>query len=340
MTAYRLLGWGEAAQFDQVPVPEPSGAEVLVRVAAVGLCHTDVHLIDAAAGTFGFDVPFTLGHETTGTVAALGAGVTDLDLGTPVIASAHLWCGRCAFCLLGLDNLCLAHHGGPGYGADGGLAEYVVLPRNTLVEIGDLNPCAAAPLADAGATAYHAVQSVRSTLRPGWPVVVIGAGALGGYAIQFLGLAGACPIVAADLLPHRLAEARELGADQTVEGTDGLDDAVKAVGDGRGAAVVLDFVGSVTTAAAATRVVAAGGAVVVLGSGQGSVAVGWGRTPPECRVFTSLGNTLADLRDVVTLARAGRLRLPHEAIAFADVADGYARVKSGDGAARVVVTMP
>jgi propanol-preferring alcohol dehydrogenase len=219
----------------------------------------------------------------------------------------------------------------------------VVLPRNCLVGLGELDPCAAAPLADAGATSYHAVEVSRPFLRPGSAAVVIGAGGLGGYAIQFLRLAGTAPIVAVDVSSRRLADARDLGADATVDGTadpsDVVDEVVRAGGGAAGAAVVFDFVASEATLATATRLASPGGAVVIVGSGHGAVSVGWGRTPPECHVFTCLGNTLCDLRDVLSLARAGQIRLPHRRIAFSEVAEGYQQIVSGEADGRIVVGM-
>jgi propanol-preferring alcohol dehydrogenase len=339
MTAYRLLGWGQPPEFVDVPVPVPGADEVLLRVAAVGLCHTDVHLMSQSAEALGYEVPFTLGHETAGHVVETGASITDLPIGAAVVAAAHYWCGRCDYCMRGLDNHCVAHRAGAGYGLDGGLAEYVAVPRNTLVEVGELDLCEAAPLADAGATAYHAVRAVRALLHPGAAVAVIGVGGLGGCALQLLRLVGAGPIIAVDTDERRLRRAIDLGADRTVPSGDDLDTRVREATGPSGAAAVLDFVGTDGSLATAAGLAAPGGAIVIVGAAGGSVPVGWGRVPPDCQVFTCLGNTIADLHDVVALARNSRLAIPHERVMFAEVAEAYDRLRAGDVVGRAVVAM-
>jgi propanol-preferring alcohol dehydrogenase len=270
-------------------------------------------------------------------VESAGVLARDLAPGTPVIAAAHTWCGHCSSCRRGLDNHCRAHRGGAGYGRDGGLAEYVVVPANTLVELDGLHPVTAAPLADAGATAYHAVRTIRPLLVPGAPVVVIGVGGLGGYAVQLLRLLGAAPIIAIDTNETRLARALDLGADRTVRSGPDLDRRLHEVVDG--AVAVLDFVGTEDTLVVAASVVTAGGAIAIVGAAGGALPVGWGRLPAGCHVFTCLGNTMADLRAVVELARQDRLSLPCERITFESVPDAYARLAAGSITGRAVVAM-
>ena len=101
MTTFRMLEWGHAPDFVEVPVPSPGSGEVLVEVAAVGLCHSDVHLIHAPEGTYGFPVPFTLGHEIAGRVALTNAPSSPLAVGDPVAVAAGPRCGTCLPCLRG-----------------------------------------------------------------------------------------------------------------------------------------------------------------------------------------------------------------------------------------------
>jgi propanol-preferring alcohol dehydrogenase len=188
MAAVRLLRWRSEAELVAVPVPEPGPGEVLLKVDAAGLCHTDLHMMEWPAETVPYTLPFTLGHETAGTVvafssgAALGQGTRGVSKGDRVLVYVRWGCGACWPCLQGMENLCetaagdLGGHRG-GVGRDGGLAEYMVVPSaRYLVPIPDLDPVAAAPLTDAALTSYHAIKRWLPLLRPGATAVVIGMG--------------------------------------------------------------------------------------------------------------------------------------------------------------------
>lgn len=151
MRAIRLLRWQSEPELVAVPDPVPGPGEVLLKVTAAGLCHSDLHIMDWPAGTLPYQLPFTLGHETAGTVAALGAGARGVAEGDRVLVHARWGCGTCWHCLQGMENGCertageLGGHGG-GVGRDGGLADYMIVPSaRYLVPIGDLDPVAAAP---------------------------------------------------------------------------------------------------------------------------------------------------------------------------------------------------
>jgi propanol-preferring alcohol dehydrogenase len=337
--ALRLEAWGQPPRVAEVPVPDPGPGEVRLRMAAVGLCHTDLHFLEAEPGAFPYDLPFTLGHENVGWVDDAGTGVDDLDAGIAVAVAGVHSCGRCTTCLRGADNYCPQGWRGRGYGDDGGLAEFLVVPRREVVPIGDLDPCAAAPLTDAGATSYHVVGKVRPKLVPGATAVVIGAGGLGGYAIQHLRLLTPARIVAVDVDPARLARARDLGADEVLPSDRGTAAAVRDLTDGLGAEAVLDFVGSDATARTAVRCARAMGAVALVGAGGGAVPVGWGRVPLECDVFVPMGATLADLHEVVALARSGALRMDVEVFPFDRAVEAYRQFGAGALLARAVVAV-
>ena len=218
MRAVQLVAWQQPAEVREVPKPAPGPGEVLLRVRAAGLCHSDLHLMHWPAGTVPYELPFTLGHEVAGTVAALGDGADGIDVGESVLVYGPWGCGRCPRCSLGEEHLCerrdLRRGTGCGLGRDGGLAEYVVLPSPRLaVPIGDLDPVAAAPLADAGLTPYHAVKRALRDLRPGSTAVVIGVGGLGHVAVQLLRALSGCRIVAVDRREDALDVALDAGAD-------------------------------------------------------------------------------------------------------------------------------
>jgi propanol-preferring alcohol dehydrogenase len=178
--AYRLLDW-QQPDFDDVADPEPGPGEVLVRVGGVGLCHSDVLFLESPAGVLPYDVPFTLGHETAGWVEASGEGVDDLAVGDAVAVACMSPCWSCRWCARGADNYCVDSWRGRGFGRDGGLAPLIAVNRREVVPLGTLDPRIVAPLTDAGATSYHAVQRVRAKLPTNdATVVVIGVGGLGG----------------------------------------------------------------------------------------------------------------------------------------------------------------
>ena len=132
MKAVQLTRWESPPELTEIPVPEPGPGEVLLQVAAAGLCHSDLHLMEWPEGLLPYDLPFTLGHENAGYVAAVGSGVTAVAEGEAVIVYGPWGCGSCWRCAQGMENICerveeRRAHGG-GLGRDGGLAEYLAVP--------------------------------------------------------------------------------------------------------------------------------------------------------------------------------------------------------------------
>lgn len=225
MRAVRLTEWESDPVLTDVPVPEPRGSEVLIEVGAAGLCRSDLHIMGSAPGAFPYELPFTLGHETAGRVAALGPGASGVEVGDRVVVYSRWGCGTCWQCANGRDNACahtsLGPHGA-GLGRDGGLAEYVIVPSaRYLVPAAGLDPVAAAPLSDAALTSYHAAKLSIAQLRPGTTAVVLGVGGLGHLAIQILKAISPVRIVAVDVRSAALELARNAGADAVLS-ADGL----------------------------------------------------------------------------------------------------------------------
>ena len=343
MTAYRVVAWQRPPELTDAPVPEPGPGEVLVEVAGNGLCHSDIGMSQmpgSLAEAIGWRVPFTLGHEVGGRVAALGAGATGFAEGDPVAVISPRSCGRCRWCVRGEDNNCPQSFAGRGYGRDGGLARYVVVSSTReLVPLTMLDPEVAGPLTDAGATSYHAVRRALPRITPGGTVVVIGAGGLGSYAVQHLKALTAARVVAVDVAPARLAYAAELGADVTMEGVDGdtAGDIIAMTDDGADA--VFDFVGISATIVAGLRSTRRGGAFALVGAGQGSLGEHslFDLLPKDGEVFTFQAPTIADTLDVIALADQGRIRVDVDRFALADVAEAYERMEAGELRGRAVV---
>ena len=341
MRAYRLLDW-QRPGFADVPAPVPGDDEVLVRVGGVGLCHSDVLFLDSAAGVLPYDVPFTLGHEIAGWVESPGAAVTDLAEGDAVAVACMSPCGTCRWCRRGADNYCVESWRGRGFGRDGGLASHVVVRRSELVPLGDLDPRVVAPLTDAGATSYHAVQRVRPKLDSAAAAgdstaVVIGVGGLGAYAVQWLRLQTTARIVAVEAREERMQAARELGAHDVLLSGDGLSRRLRDVVGGDGADAVLDFVGTDATMNAALRNAATMGSVAIVGQGFGSASIRWGLPAHDCDVFIPQGSTIAELHEVVALARNGDVRVEVEQFGFDETPTAYDRLRAGTLNGRAVV---
>ena len=338
MTAYQLVEWGAPPEFREVDVPTPAADEVLIKVAGVGLCHSDFLFLDTPPGIIPWELPFTLGHESAGWVEQLGADVEDLELGQPVAVAGIHSCGRCQYCLRGQDNYCPRGASGRGYGEDGGLAQFLVVPRRELVPLTTLDPRRVGPLTDAGATSYHAVKRAMPKLIPGSAAVVIGAGGLGSYAVQYLRRLTGAQVIAVDLVQQRLDLARELGAHHALLSDDETPTRVRELTAGLGATAVFDFVGDDATMRMALASAATLGTIAIVGAGGGTAKVSWGVLPLECDLWIPMAASIADLHEVIALAEAGELRIEVELFEFERAPDAYERFRRGDLRSRAVVT--
>ena len=343
MKAYRIVEWEHAPELVDAPVPEPGPGQVVVAVAGNGLCHSDAmmgQMPGAIGEAIGWKVPFTLGHEIGGRVAALGASVTGLCEGDPVAVISPRSCGHCNWCVRGEDNNCADSMAGRGYGQDGGLASHVLVSSaRELVKLRTLDPVVAGPLTDAGATSYHAVKRALHRIRPGGTAVVIGAGGLGSYAVQHLLALTAAQVVAIDPVAERLAYATELGAHVTMEGVNS-DTAREVLAlTGEGADAVFDFVGIDATIQAGLRSTRRGGAFALIGAGMGSLPKVslYDLLPKDGEVFTFQASTIADALDVIALADAGRIRADVDLFPLDRVAEAYKAMEAGTLRGRAVV---
>lgn len=345
MRALRLEAWQSEPVVVDVPEPEPAAGQVLVRVAAAGACHSDLHVMDLPAGFMPVNLPFTLGHEGAGTVAAAGAGVTAWREGDRVAVYGPWGCGACWRCARGEENYCLraADLGlaAAGLGSDGAMAEYLLVPdQRLLVPLGDLDPVKAAPLTDAALTPYHAVRRSLGLLVPGSSVVVIGVGGLGHVAIQLIKILSPARVVAVDIEISKLELATAVGADVTMlADPDGptVAGAVREATGGGGAALVLDFVGSDASMALAAGVAAVGSHVTVVGLAGGTLALSLFAVPWECSVSIPYWGSRSELVEVLALAQAGRLDVHVETFPLEDGPAVYRMLREGRITGRAVL---
>jgi propanol-preferring alcohol dehydrogenase len=332
MRALQLTAWQREPEFRDVDVPRPGPGEVLVKVSSAGLCHSDLEIMDWPAGTMPWELPFTLGHETAGTVAALGPGASGVAEHDPVLVFALWGCESCRHCVTGAFNLC-CRRPAERYG---GLAEYVLVPSSRLlVPIDGLDPATAAPLSDAALTPYHALRP-NLPLRPGSSVVVIGAGGLGHIAVQLVRALTPARVIAVDLRETARELALGAGAHAALD-ANGLDAAgVREETGADGAALVLDFVGVDATLQLAASVVEIDGHVTIVGLGGGSFPTASSELPRQWSLSRISYGTLPELREVVDLARAGAIHIELERISLDDALDGYRRLRKSAVVGRAV----
>jgi len=346
MRALRLMEWKSDPVLVEVEDPVPGRDQVVVRIGGAGACHSDLHLMrEFGEGLLPWGPPFTLGHENAGWVHAVGSDVTDLEVGQPVAVYGPWGCGSCSRCRLGIETYCEnptaapVPMGGGGLGLDGGMAELMLVPSaRFLVPLPEgLDPVSAAPLTDAGLTPYHAVRRSWQKLAPGTTAVVIGVGGLGHLAIEILKATTAARIIAVDTRDEALVLAKDCGADVTMATDAGVADEIRAVTGGRGADVVLDFVGSESTlafGAAATRML---GDLTLVGIAGGTLPVSFFSVPYEVSIQTTYWGSRPELVEVLDLAARGLLRPRVTTFALDAAMDAYRAMEAGKLEGRAVV---
>lgn len=338
MQAFRLLEPCRFGELVEVDIPSVGAGQVRLKVAGSGVCHSDLHVMHAPL--LPWSTPFTMGHETTGWVDAVGSGVSGVEVGNAYAVYGSWGCGVCRSCQQGAENYCVRANdipfAGPGLGRDGGMAEYLVVDQiRQLVPLGDLDPVAAAPLLDAALTPYHAIQRSLGRLRAGTTTVVIGVGGLGHLAVQLLRALSATQIIALDTASDKRALALELGANEALDS--GKDARAELAGLLGGADLVLDFVGVDATMALAADLVSRDGDVTIVGLAGGTLPLNAFRMPYGARVSFPYWGTRPELMDVLQLARAGVITPQIERVGLADLPAVYKRLSAGTQRGRAVV---
>ncbi len=338
MQAVQYTAFGQRPELVEVEKPTAGPGQVLLRITASGLCHSDEVVMSFPEEGYPYPMPMTLGHEPAGVVEALGEGATGVEVGDSVIVYGCWGCGVCVMCASGREQLCLTGMVSPGLGVDGAMAEYMIVdtPRH-LVPIGDLDPVRAASLTDAALTPYEAIKKVLAHLTGGSTAVVIGAGGLGHVAIQLLRTLTSAKVIALDVGEEKLAFAREMGAHEAIESNADAAARVKELTGGVGADVVFDFVGIDPTGATAMASVKVAGAVVVVGAGGGTAKVGLLAAPYDVEVRTSLWGTRASLIELVEMAKRGEITIETQENAIEDALQAYADLHDGKVRGRAVV---
>ena len=309
---------------------------MLVRVAGAGVCATDLHAIDGEMAPAGVSPPVVLGHENAGWVEATGELVSTVSAGDAVILYAPYSCGLCVPCRRSHDMHCERHQF-TGLTVDGGFADYVLVSERSVVKLPDgVEPAEVAPHADAGITAYHAVKKVAHLLGPGSISVVIGVGGVGHVGLQLLRVLGSGAVLAVDTDERRLRLATELGCDEAIGGQ-GVPDAVREHTNGRGADLVLDFVGTDQTHADGMAMLARQGTYSMVGFGGVLSVPSVAMVSQEQSAVANLVGSWTDLWDVMQLHARGALTLKTETYPLDDVNDVLSKLREGEITGRAVL---
>lgn len=313
-------------------VPQPGQGQILIKVKACGVCHTDVHL---AAGEWRLPkLPVILGHEVVGIVEATGPDVANFKAGDRVgIPWIYSTCGTCEFCTSDREALCPSIVV-TGFMVDGGYAEYLVGNASYAVAVPDsLSLVEAAPLYCAGLTPYRALKV--SGARLGDTVVIWGVGGLGHYAVQIAKAMGT-RVIAVDVQEEKLELARTLGAEVAIDATkEKAEKTIRALG---GAHVVVCLASSAEVISKAFEALRRAGTLVLVGLPSGTFTLPiLGSVAKGIRILTSAVGTRQDLREVLGLAAAGKIRTVAETCRLDDLNEVFGRMREGKVSGRVVL---
>jgi NAD+-dependent secondary alcohol dehydrogenase Adh1 len=335
--AARLHAYHEPFRLEEIEAPHLRGPrDIIVRVAAAGLCRTDLHIIDGMLEPYGVRLPYIPGHESAGWVEEIGPEVRTVAIGDAVLVDPNDSCGLCGPCREGLDTYCDASRM-PGFTADGGFAELMVTRERGVVRLpAGLSPLDMAPHADAGLAAYRAVKKASRLLRAGEDVVVLGAGGLGHIAIQFLKHLTPARVIAVDISGAALGLAREVGADHTVAGGEGAVAAVCEISGG-GVAAVIDFVGEGQAPRQTIEMLRRGGTYFMVGYGGNLDVPASTIVARELSIVGNLVGTHAELEEVVGLAAAGNVTLRTRTYPLEDINTAVEDLRRGQLVGRAVL---
>ena len=337
MRAAVVHAFGGPLRIEEVPVPAPGPGEVLIKVVATGVCHTDLHAIEGDWPGRP-SLPFVPGHEGAGIIAACGPGVTGLKEGDRAgVAWLHDACGRCEYCMTGWDSLCRAQHN-TGYNVNGSFAEYVIGAAPYVGRLPDTSDLAEmAPILCAGVTTYKGIKETEA--KPGEWIAISGIGGLGQLAVQYA-VAMGLHVAALDLTEEKLALARASGAEVTVnaKSPDAVEQIVKQTGGGAHGVLVTAV--SPAAFAQALKMARRKGTVSLVGLPPGEF-----RTPifdvvmNRITIRGSIVGGREDLAEAIAFAAEGKVRAEIHKTKLDNINEVFADLKAGTINGRAVLMM-
>ncbi|UFS60188.1 NAD(P)-dependent alcohol dehydrogenase [Subtercola endophyticus] len=346
MKALRYVAVGQAPEVVEIPIPKPGPGQVLLKVTAGGVCHSDDFVMGLPEKEYleqGYPLPMTLGHEGAGIVHELGEGVdSTLKVGDAVAVYGPWGCGRCHNCSMGMENYCTnaAAEGirPPGLGSQGSMAEYMIVDdARHLVPLDGLDPVKNVSLTDAGLTPYHAIKRSLPKLGAGTFAVVIGTGGLGHVGIQILKALSGATIIALDVSDEKLELATHVGADHVIISDAAAAEKIRDLTNGLGVNAVFDFVGATPTMALAQSIAALDSDVTIVGIGGGSMTLGFGAIAYDAAVRIPYWGSRSELIEVLDLARAGKIDVEIQTYSLDDGPQAYEALAASTIRGRAVI---
>jgi alcohol dehydrogenase len=354
MKSFQVADFNAPLKEVDQPTPQPSGTQVLIKVRAAGVCHSDLHIweggYDLGHGRKplslrdrGVSLPRTMGHETVGEVVAFGPDVKDADKGglkVGDVALAYPWlgCGKCETCLAGDENMCLKP-ASLGVYCDGGYADHMTVPHpRYLLDLKGLDPVTAAPYACSGVTTYSALKKVEAQL--GTPIVIFGAGGLGLMALSLLRAMGGKGAIVVDIDPRKREAAEQAGALATVDGkaADALEQLARKAGGPIRA--VIDLVGNAASTQLGFDCLTKGGKLIIVGLFGGGAP--WALPLIPIKAITIQGSYVGNLREtreLLDLVRTGKIApIPVTPMPLARANDALVELQKGRLVGRAVLT--
>lgn len=350
MLSFDVCECGAPLQRMERETPKPSGSEVVLKVIAAGVCHSDLHIwdgyYDIGQGQKlklldrGIKLPLTMGHENVGEVIAVGPAAKGVSIGDIRLIHPWMGCGECIVCRRGEENLCLKPCS-VGIHRGGGFATHVLIPHSRyLFDIGGLPPERAAPLACSGVTAYSALKKVGPQLITDEPVVMVGAGGVGLMALALHRAMSGKSAIMVDIDPVKREAAKKAGASQVIDGKAG--DAIDQIraATGGGAWSVIDFVGAGQTVKLGVDAAIKGGKVIVVGLFGGDVSIPTPFFPIKAlTVQGSYVGSLPEMGELLDLVRrTGAPAVPIATRPLAQVNAALNDLRDGKVVGRVVIT--
>lgn len=349
MDNYLVESFGAPLKYVKRDTPTPTGTQVLVKVHACGVCHTDLHVwhggYDLGGGRFlkmsdrGLKLPHTLGHETVGTVVSAGDDVKDLTTGGNYLVYPWIGCGECLNCRDDHENLCTGTPRYLGIFSPGGYSSHVMVPHpRYLVDIGNLDPKQIAPMACAGLTTFSAINRLGERIKDK-PLLIIGAGGLGLMALSILKASGGKGAVVLDVDPAKREAALKAGALAALDAKADDINAQIAAAIGGAPDAVIDFVGAPATVQLGCAVLGKGGRCIVVGllGGEATLSI----PPFALRAISLEGSfvgTLAELKQLMALVQAGKIpEIPILTRPLSQAASALADLEAGKLIGRAVL---
>jgi alcohol dehydrogenase/propanol-preferring alcohol dehydrogenase len=347
MRSYQVTAFGAPLEERASETPEPQGSEVLLKVSACGVCHSDVHLWEGYFDLGGgkkvdmartMTLPHTPGHEVAGEVVALGPEAEGVAVGARRVVFPWIGCGACALCAAGDEHLCLKPRA-IGIDVAGGYADHLLVPHpRYLLDAGPVAEAGACTLACSGLTAFSALRKVEG-LAPSDPLLIIGAGGVGLAAVRLAKrLLGIAPIVA-DIDAGRRQAALDAGAAEALDPAEerAARNLAKATG---GIAAALDFVGAPSSAQFGLDSLRKGGRVIVVGLMGGAITMALPLFPfRSISIGGSYVGSLAEMSELVALAAKGEAEpVPVETRPLDRAQDSLDDLVAGRVVGRVVLT--